>query len=185
MSDPDIADYERRMNGAVGVLKNEFSGLRAGRASVGLLEPVQVEAYGSKTPLNQVGNVGAPESRLLTVQVWDASLVSAVESAIRDAGLGLNPMSEGNLIRIPIPELSEERRSELVKIAGKYAEKARVAIRNIRRDAMDKIKHMEKDGDISQDAHRDWADKITNLTNKNIDTIDSLFSTKRDDILRV
>ena len=144
-----------------------------------------MEAYGSKMPINQLGGVASPEPRLLTVQVWDAGLVNAVEAAIRDAGLGLNPACEGNLIRVPIPELSEERRAELVKVAGKYAEKARVAIRNIRRDGMDRLKKMEKDGDLSQDAHRDWADKIKNLTDGYVESVDSLFAVKRQDITQV
>ena len=181
----DLADYKRRMEGAVTALKTEFSGLRTGRASASLLEPVYVEAYGSKMPLNQLGAIGVPEPRLLTVQVWDAGLVGAVETAIRDSGLGLNPMSEGSLVRIPIPELSEERRSELVKVAGKYAEKARVAVRNIRRDAMDKFKHMEKNGELSQDAHRDQAEKINSLTESYVATIDSLLTVKRNDIMQV
>ncbi len=181
----DLADYKRRMEGAVTALKSEFSGLRTGRASASLLEPVYVEAYGSKMPLNQLGAIGTPEPRLLTVQVWDAGLVGSVEAAIRDSGLGLNPMSEGNLVRVPIPELSEERRSELVKVAGKYAEQARVAARNIRRDAMDKFKHMEKNGELSQDAHRDQAEKINSLTDSYVATIDSLLAGKRDDIMQV
>ncbi|MEQ9121166.1 MAG: ribosome-recycling factor, partial [Alphaproteobacteria bacterium] len=130
MAEPDLDDLERRMQGAIEALKREFQGLRTGRASIGLLEPVTVEAYGAKMPLNQVGTIGVPEPRMLTVQVWDRSMTQAVEKAIRDSGLGLNPMSEGQLIRIPIPELSKERRAELSTVASRYAEQARVAVRN-------------------------------------------------------
>ena len=144
------------MNGAVEALKREFAGLRTGRASAALLEPITVDAYGSKMPLNQVGTVGVPDPRMLAVQVWDTGLVGAVEKSIRDSGLGLNPQTEGNLVRVPIPELTEERRIELTKIANKYAEQARVAARNVRRDGMDTLKRMEKDGEISQDDQRQW-----------------------------
>ncbi|MDP6305593.1 MAG: ribosome recycling factor, partial [Alphaproteobacteria bacterium] len=160
MADFDISDINRRMDGAVEVLRKEFAGLRTGRASASLLEPVMVDAYGSAMPIPQVGTISVPESRLLTVQVWDQSLVQAVEKAIQDADLGLNPMSEGQLVRVPIPDLSEERRVEITKIAHKYAEQARVSVRNVRRDAMDKLKKQEKDGDLSQDAHHDKADEV-------------------------
>ena len=149
MADIDFNEIESRMKSTVENLNREFSGLRTGRASVHMLDPVQVEVYGSKMPLNQVASVNTPESRLLAVQVWDANNVKQVEKAIRDAGLGLNPQPEGNLIRIPVPQLNEERRTELTKLAGKYAEQGRVAIRNIRRDGMDMIKQGEKDGNIS------------------------------------
>ena len=139
----DLKIYEEKMEKALDVLKREYSGLRTGRASISLLDPIFVDAYGSKTPLNQVSNISVPESRLITVQVWDESLVNSVENAIRNSNLGLNPMIEGNLIRIPIPDLSEERRKEIVKIASKYSEDSKVVIRNIRREAMEKIKVLE------------------------------------------
>ena len=154
MANSDIDDIQRRMDGAIESLKREFGGLRTGRASAGLLDPVRVDAYGSKMPLAQVGTVGVPEPRLLTVQVWDKSMVAAVEKAIRESDLGLNPSSDGMLVRIPIPELSEERRRELTKVAGKYAEQAKVAVRNVRRDGMDMLKRMEKDAEISKDEHK-------------------------------
>ena len=149
MAEPDIDDLDRRMNGAIDVLRKEFAGLRAGRASPSLLEPVTVEAYGTQMPMNQLATVNAPEPRLLTVQVWDKSMLKAVENAIRDSGLGLNPMSEGQLVRVPIPELNEERRQELSRVAGKYAEQAKIAVRNVRRDGMDKLKRMERDTELA------------------------------------
>ena len=149
----DLKIYEEKMIKAIEVLKREFSGLRTGRASTSLLDPISIEAYGSKVPLNQVSNISVPESRLLTVQVWDESLVNTVENSIRNSNLGLNPMIEGSLIRIPIPELSEERRIEIVKIASKYSEDSKISIRNIRRDAMEKIKSLEKNKEISTE---DW-----------------------------
>ena len=185
MPDPDLDDIKRRMNGAVEVLRSEFSGLRTGRASAALLEPIQVDAYGSKVPINQVGTVNVPDSRMLAVQVWDQNLVGAVEKAVRDSGLGLNPSNDGNLIRIPIPQLSEERRTELAKIAHKYAEQARVAVRNVRRDGMDKLKRMEKAGDISQDEQRAWADDLQKLTDGNVKTIDGSLDTKEKEIMQV
>ncbi|MEE8623174.1 MAG: ribosome recycling factor, partial [Alphaproteobacteria bacterium] len=153
MAEPDISDLKRRMDGAVNVLRSEFGGLRTGRASASLLDRVVVPAYGGELPIHQVATVNVPEPRLLTVNVWDKSLVGAVEKAIRNSGLGLNPASDGQIVRVPIPELSEERRVELVKIAGKYAEQARVSVRNVRRDGMDTLKRMEKEGEISQDEH--------------------------------
>jgi ribosome recycling factor len=185
MADPDIADIERRMNGAVEALKREFAGLRTGRASAALLDPVSVDAYGSKMPLNQVGNVGVPDPRMLTVQVWDNGLVGSVEKAIRDAGLGLNPQTEGNLIRVPIPELTEERRVELTKIANKYAEQARVAARNVRRDGMETLKKLEKDGEISQDDQRKWSQDIQKLTDDTVKTIDETLAAKDQEIMQV
>ena len=146
MSGNDLEDIKRRMDGALDALKREFAGLRTGRASAGLLDPIKVEAYGQTMPLNQVGTVGVPEPRLLTVQVWDKSMVGKVERAIRDSDLGLNPSSDGTMVRVPIPELSEDRRRELSKIAGRYAEQAKVAVRNVRRDGMDLLKRREKDG---------------------------------------
>ena len=185
MPDPDLDDIKRRMNGAVEVLRSEFSGLRTGRASAALLDPVQVDAYGSKTPINQVGTVSVPDSRMLAVQVWDQNLVGAVEKAVRDSGLGLNPSNDGNVIRIPIPQLSEERRAELAKIAHKYAEQARIAVRNVRRDGMDKLKRMEKVSEISQDEQRAWADDLQKLTDGNIKTIDESLEVKEKEIMQV
>jgi len=185
MADPDIADIERRMNGAMEALKREFAGLRTGRASAALLEPITVVAYGSKMPLNQVGTVGVPDPRMLTVQVWDTGLVGAVDKSIRDSGLGLNPQTEGNLVRVPIPELTEERRVELTKIANKYAEQARVAVRNVRRDGMDTLKRMEKDGEISQDDQRQWSHDIQKMTDETVSTIDAALTTKDQEIMQV
>ena len=183
--EPDLDDIERRMKGAVEALKREFQGLRTGRASTALLDPITVEAYGAEMPLNQVGTVGVPEPRMLTVQVWDKSMTSAVEKAIREAGLGLNPMSDGQLVRIPIPELSGERRQELTKVAGRYAEQARVAIRNVRREGMDALKKAEKDGDLSQDDHKLYADEVQSLTDQYVGEIDETAKQKEAEILQV
>ncbi len=180
-----LDNFEEKMNKALEILKREFSGLRTGRASVSLLEPIMVDVYGSKVPLNQVSNVSVPESRLLTVQVWDDSIINVVENSIRTSDLGLNPMIEGNLIRIPIPELSEERRKEIVKIASKYSEDCRVAIRNIRREAMDKIKSLEKNKEISKDESFQFSENVQLMTDKFIEMIDTLFSDKEKDILKV
>ena len=185
MAEPDMDDLDRRMNGAVEVLRKEFSGLRTGRASPSLLEPISIEAYGTQMPINQVATIAAPEPRLLTVQVWDKSMVNTAEKAIRDAGLGLNPMSEGQLIRVPIPELNEERRQELSRIAAKYTEQAKVAVRNVRRDGMDKLKRMEKDGELSQDGHHMWADEVQTITDQHVETIDDMLATKQQDIMQV
>ncbi|MEQ9811378.1 MAG: ribosome recycling factor [Azospirillaceae bacterium] len=180
-----LKDLNRRMHGAVETLKSEFGGLRTGRASPNLLEPVMVDAYGTQMPLNQVGTVGVPEPRMLSVQVWDGSLVKAVEKAIRDSGLGLNPMTDGGSVRVPIPELNEERRRELSRIAGKYAEQTRVAVRNVRRDGMDQLKKLEKDGDISQDEHKRQSDEVQRLTDDTIKEIDALLSAKEAEIMQV
>lgn len=185
MADPDLSDITRRMDGAQEALRKEFAGLRTGRASAALLEPVNVEAYGSTMPINQVGTVGVPEPRMITVQVWDRSLVGAVEKAIRNAGLGLNPAADGQLVRVPIPALSEERRIELTKVAGKYSEQARVAVRNVRRDGMEMLKRMEKDGEISEDDHRMWSDEIQSLTDEHIKSIDTALAQKEEEILQV
>ncbi len=185
MADPDIDDLKRRMKGAVDVLHQEFGGLRTGRASASLLEPIVVNVYDSQMPINQVATINVPEARMLTVQVWDRANVQAVDKAIRSSGLGLNPVGEGQLLRIPIPELSEERRVELTKIAGKYAEQARVAVRNVRRDGMDSLKKMEKDGELSQDDQHLWGDEIQELTDQMIEAIDQALATKEQDILRV
>ncbi|MDX9860863.1 MAG: ribosome recycling factor [Rhodospirillales bacterium] len=173
------------MNGAVEALSKEFGGLRTGRASTSLLEPITVTAYGAQMPMNQVGTVGVPEPRMLTVQVWDRSLVKAVEKAILESGLGLNPSVDGQLVRVPIPVLSEERRVELTKIAGKYAEEARIAVRNVRRHAMDALKRAEKDGEISEDEHRDYSELIQEATDQHIKKIDELFGTKEAEIMQV
>jgi ribosome recycling factor len=183
--DPDLQELTKRMDGALEVLRKELQGLRTGRASTSLLEPVTVEAYGSEMPLNQVSTVGAPEPRMLTVQVWDRGLVKAVEKAIRSSGLGLNPATDGQLLRVPLPELTQERRTELVKIAHKYAEQARVAVRNVRRDGMDMLKRMERDSEISQDEHKLWADEIQSLTDKHVESINHMLEQKEKDIMTV
>ena len=179
------ADLQRRMEGAVEVLKGELNGLRTGRASTSMLEPVHVEAYGSRMPLNQVGTISVPEPRLLTVQVWDSSVTKSVEKAIRDAGLGLNPQAEGNLVRVPVPQLNEERRKELVKVAGKYAEAARVSVRNIRRDGMDLLKKLKADGDVSEDEQKDHADEVQKITDQAVGKIDAMLKDKEKDIMTV
>jgi len=180
-----MSEIKRRMDGALEALRREFAGLRTGRASVHLLDPVVVKAYGNEMPLVQVGTVNVPEPRMITVQVWDRSLVSAVERAIRDAGLGVNPMSDGQLVRVPIPELSQERRQELTKIAHKYAEQARVAIRNVRRDGMDALKKLEKDHKISQDEHRQRSDEVQKATDQHIKTVDEALVQKEKEIMHV
>ena len=185
MAEPEIADIERRMNGAIEALRREFAGLRTGRASAALLEPLTVEAYGNKMPINQVGTIGVPDPRMLTVQVWDQGQVGAVERAIRDSGLGLNPQTEGNLVRVPIPQLTEERRVELTKVANKYAEQARVAVRNVRRDGIERFRRKEKEGEISQDEQRAWSTEIQQLTDTSIAAIDEALSTKEAEILQV
>lgn len=185
MADPDLADIERRMLGAVEVLRQEFSGLRTGRASAALLEPITVEAYGSKMPMSQVGTIGVPDARMLTIQVWDSGLIQFVEKAVRESGLGLNPQTEGNVIRLPVPELTEERRIELTKIANKYAEQSKIAVRNVRRDGMDKLKRMEKESEISQDESRSWGQDIQKLTDEIIKTIDGALVAKDKDIMQV
>lgn len=177
----NLDQTKQRMEGSVEALRKEFSGLRTGRASVNLLDPVEVDAYGSMMPLNQVGTVGVPEPRLLTVQVWDKGLVKNVEKAIRDAGLGLNPQPDGQLIRVPLPELSAERRQELVKIAGKYTEQARIATRNVRRDAMDEIKK-EK---LPEDETKGLNEKVQKLTDEYIKKLDDLFAAKEKEISHV
>ncbi len=181
----DKQDLKRRMDGAIDSLQKEFSGLRTGRASVNLLDSVMVDMYGSKMPLNQVANILVPESRLLSVQVWDAGAVKSVEKAIRDAGLGLNPMPDGNNIRIPIPDLNEERRKELTKVAGKIAESTRIAVRNVRRDGMDSVKKMEKDGDISEDDLKRYSDEIQKQTDGIIKAIDDALVSKEKEIMTV
>ncbi|HVF83684.1 MAG TPA: ribosome recycling factor [Sphingomicrobium sp.] len=177
------ADVQRRMHGAVEALKHDLGGLRTGRASTALLDPIQVEVYGANMPLNQVATVSAPEPRLLSVQVWDRSNVSAVEKAIRNAGLGINPVTDGQNVRLPIPELTEERRKELAKLAGQYAEKARIAARNVRRDAMDQLKTDEKKKEISEDEHKRLDTEVQKLTDDTIKEIDVAFHAKEKEIL--
>ncbi len=177
--------FEEKMDKSLKALGREFMGLRSGRASPSLLEPISVEAYGGKVPINQVGNISVPESRLITVQVWDETLIQSVEKAIRNSDLGLNPMIEGNIIRVPIPELSEERRLEMVKIASKYAEDSKITIRNIRRDAMDMIKSEEKEKNISKDDSFQFSESMQKITDKYIEKIDILFQDKEKDILKV
>jgi ribosome recycling factor len=183
--DKVVTDLKRRMEGAIDVLRKEFGGLRTGRASVNLLEPVHVEAYGNRIPLSQVGTVSVPEPRMLLVSVWDKSNVKATEKAIRDAGLGLNPQTEGQTIRVPVPDLSEERRKELTRVAAKYAEAARVSVRNVRRDGLDVLKKQEKDSVISQDQHRKLDKDIQTLTDATIKRVDDLLAQKDKEILQV
>jgi ribosome recycling factor len=178
-------DVGKRMKGAVSTLKHEFGGLRTGRASASILEPVMVEAYGSPMPIGQVGTVNVPEPRMISVQVWDRALVSAVDKAIRSAGLGLNPQVDGTLVRIPIPQLTEERRKELTKIAAKYSESARVAVRNVRRDAMDLLKRLEKEHHLGEDERKHQEEKVQHLTDQNIKDIDAALAVKDKEILQV
>lgn len=181
----DISDIERRMEGAVTTLKTDLGGLRTGRASASLLEPITVDAYGQQMPISQVGTISVPEPRMLSIQVWDKGQVSLVEKAIRESGLGLNPMADGTLVRIPLPELNAERREELVKVAGKYAEQARVAVRNVRRDGMDQIKKAEKDSEISQDEAKDLSAKVQTITDKYVKLVDETLEVKEGEIRQV
>ena len=181
----EIKELEKRMHGAVDALKKELAGLRTGRASVNLLDPVMVEAYGQRMPLNQVGTVSAPEPRLLSVNVWDKGLVVSVAKAIREAGLGLNPSPDGQLVRVPIPELTAERRAELAKLAHKYAEQGRVAVRNVRRDGMEALKKAEKEHKISQDEHRHKSDDVQKLTDRFVKQVDDMLTTKEKEIRTV
>jgi ribosome recycling factor len=178
-------EMNRRMAGAVATLKSELGGLRTGRASAALLDPVKVEAYGNLVPVNQVGSVATPEPRMITVQVWDKGLARAVDKAIRDAGLGLNPQMDGQLLRIPLPELNQERRKELTKLAAKYAEAARVAVRNVRRDGNDLLKRLEKDKKISEDDHRTKGEELQKLTDGHIKDIDAALHAKEQEIMQV
>lgn len=181
----DLDGLKRRMQGAVGSLKEELSGLRTGRASSSMLEPVVVDAYGSKMPISQLATVSVPEARLITVQVWDRSMVSAVERAIRESNLGLNPVVEGTSMRIPIPELNAERRKDLIKVAHKYAEAARVAVRHVRRDGMETLKKLEKDGGVSADDARTLSDKVQKLTDDIIGEVDKTVAHKEQEISQV
>lgn len=185
MNKPDVEGIQRRMDAAFEALRKEFSGLRTGRASANLLEPVKVDAYGSMMPVSQVGSISVPEPRMISVQVWDKGLVKNVEKAIRDAGLGLNPQTDGQLVRVPLPELSQERRQELVKAASKYAEQARVAVRNIRREGMDMLKAMEKKHEISEDEHKKWMEKVQEITDAHIKKIDENLAAKEKEIMQV
>jgi ribosome recycling factor len=182
---PQVEDLRRRMDGAIASLKTEFVGLRTGRANAGMLEPVMVEAYGGAMPLNQVGTISVPEPRMLVVQVWDRGMVGAVDKAIRNSGLGLNPITEGQVIRVPVPELSEQRRVELGKVAARYAEQARVAVRNVRRDGMETLKKQEKDGDISQDDHKRLSERVQKLTDEMIQKVDEALAAKEREIMQI
>ena len=180
----DTDDLQRRMDGAIANLRTEFASLRTGRASASMLEPVMVDAYGSQTPINQVGTVNVPEPRMVTVNVWDKGLVGKVEKAIRESGLGINPQLNGTIIMLPIPELNEERRRELTKVAGSYAENARVSIRNVRRDGMDQIKKAKADG-MSEDDQKLWEGEVQDLTNTYIKRVDDALENKQEEIMQV
>lgn len=182
ITDIDLADLERRMDGAMASLRTEFASLRTGRASATIVEPIQVDAYGSMTPVNQLGTVNVPEPRMITINVWDKGLVSKVERAIRDSGLGINPVVDGTIIRLPIPELNEERRRDLTRVAAQYAEHARVAIRNVRRDGMDQIK---KAKGMSEDDQKMWSDEVQDLTDKSIAAVDKALEAKQQEIMQV
>ncbi len=181
----DLNELKRRMDGAINAFKGDIASLRTGRASANILDPVNVEAYGSRVPLNQVANITIPEPRMLSVSVWDKSMVSAVDRAIRESNLGLNPIMDGQNLRIPLPELNEERRRSLVKVAHEYAEKAKVAIRNVRRDGMDGLKKAEKDGALGQDETRAKSDRVQKMTDESISDIDRLLIDKEKEIMQV
>ncbi len=180
----DLEDLERRMEGAMNALRSEFASLRTGRASASMLDPVTVESYGQTMPINQVGTINVPEPRMVTINVWDKSLVGAVEKAIRESGLGINPQTDGTIIRLPIPELNEERRRELTKVAGQYAENARIAIRNVRRDGMERLKKARAEG-MSEDDHKIWHDEVQTLTDRFISAVDSALEKKQQEIMQV
>lgn len=185
MTDFDLNDIERRMKGAVSVLKQEFASLRTGRANASILDPINVDAYGTPMPLNQLATITVPEPRMISIQVWDKGQVQAVEKAIRESDLGLNPVIEGQVMRLPIPELNEERRQELAKVAHKYAEQARVAVRNVRRDGMDQLKKHEKAGDIGQDEQHTQGAEVQELTDAMIKDIDEALAAKESEIMTV
>lgn len=185
MSEFDLKDFRRRMDGAVASLKTEFSGLRTGRANAALLEGVTVKAYGSTTPINQVGSVSVPESRMLMISVWDKSLVGAVERGIRESSLGLNPVVDGQTLRIPMPPLTEERRKDLVKVAGTYSENAKIAVRNVRRDAMDMLKRLEKDGSMGEDEQKAHSADVQSETDAVVLVIDEALAVKTEEIMQV
>ena len=180
-----LDDLRRRMNGAIESFSKELVGLRTGRASVNLLEPIMVDAYGSSMPLTQVATITAPDARMLSVSIWDQSMIKAVEKAIRESGLGLNPSTEGQTIRVPIPDMNQERRQELVKVASKYTEQARVSIRNVRRDGMDDLKKAEKAHDISEDEHKRASEKVQELTDEMIKKAEQLAAQKEKDIMQI
>jgi len=180
----DLDDLQRRMDGAMTALRHEFASLRTGRASANMLEPVMVDAYGAMTPINQVGTVNVPEPRMVTINVWDKSLVKKVEKAIMESGLGINPQTNGTIIMLPIPELNEERRRELTRVAAHYAEHARVAIRNVRRDGMDQVKKAKGNG-MSEDDQKFWTQEIQDLTDKAIAAVDAALEAKQDEIMQV
>jgi len=180
----DLDDLERRMDGALSSLRTEFASLRTGRASASMLDPIMVEAYGQKTPINQVGTVNVPEPRMVTINVWDKTMVAAVEKAIRESGLGINPQLNGTIIMLPIPELNEERRRELSKVAAQYAESARIAVRNVRRDGMEQLKKALADG-MSEDDNKIWHDEVQSLTDKSISAIDASLENKQEEIMQV
>ena len=180
----DLDDIERRMDGALASLKTEFASLRTGRASATILEPVMVDAYGSVMPLNQCGTVNVPDPRMITVNVWDKGLIGAVEKAIRNSGLGMNPVVDGTILRLPIPELNEERRAELAKVAGTYAENAKISVRNVRRDGMDQIKKAKADG-MGEDDQKIWSDEMQSLTDAAITNIDGALEVKQVEIMQV
>jgi ribosome recycling factor len=180
----DTDDLSRRMDGAMANLRTEFASLRTGRASAAMLEPVMVDAYGSMTPINQVGTVNVPEPRMVTINVWDKGLVGKVEKAIRESGLGINPQLNGTIIMLPIPELNEERRRELSKVAGTYAENARVSVRNIRRDAMDQIKKAKADG-MSEDDQKLWEAEVQEMVDAQIKAVDDALANKQEEIMQV
>ena len=181
----DLKELKRRMDGAINAFKSDIASLRTGRASANVLDPVQVEAYGSRVPLNQVANISVPEPRMLSVSVWDKGMVGAVERSIRESNLGLNPIVDGQNLRIPLPELNEERRRSLVKVAHEYAEKAKVAIRHVRRDGMDGLKKAEKDGVIGQDESRSLSERVQKMTDETISEIDRLLADKEKEIMQV
>ncbi len=182
--EPDLDDLTRRMDGAMTALRHEFASLRTGRASASMIEPVMVDAYGAMTPVNQVGTVNVPEPRMVTINVWDKSLVQKVEKAIMESGLGINPQTNGTIIMLPIPELNEERRRELTKVAGQYAENARVAIRNVRQDGMHQLKKAKAAG-MSEDEEKIWHDEIQELTDEHIKSVDAALETKQEEIMQV
>ncbi|HMQ91753.1 MAG TPA: ribosome recycling factor [Amaricoccus sp.] len=182
--DIDIDALEKRMDGALNALRSEFGSLRTGRASASMLDPVTVEAYGSPMPVNQLGTITVPEPRMVLVNVWDKALVNAVDKAIRNSGLGINPQMDGTILRLPIPELNEERRRELAKVAGHYAEQARIAVRNVRRDGMDRIKKAKSDG-MAEDDQKFWHDAIQELTDAHIGRIDAALATKQEEIMQI
>ncbi|TXH83748.1 MAG: ribosome recycling factor [Rhizobium sp.] len=181
----DLKELKRRMDGAIAAFKSDIASLRTGRASANILDPVTIEAYGSRMPLNQVANITVPEPRMLTVSVWDKSMVGAVERSIRESNLGLNPIVDGQNLRIPLPELNEERRRSLVKVAHEYAEKAKVAIRHVRRDGMDGLKKAEKDGVIGQDESRSLSERVQKMTDETISEVDRLLADKEKEIMHV